>query len=92
MPTRQRIALADAERDFSRLVHRVYSEGITVELDRGDQVIARISPVGPRSALKVRDLNAFLHNLPKLGDDAEVFHDEIRAMRRELPAEGDPWH
>jgi antitoxin (DNA-binding transcriptional repressor) of toxin-antitoxin stability system len=87
----ERIALADAERDFSQLVHRVYSEGITVELDRGDQIIARISPVGPRSALQVRDLNAFLQNLPKLGDDAEVFREDIRAMRRDLPVECDPW-
>jgi antitoxin (DNA-binding transcriptional repressor) of toxin-antitoxin stability system len=87
----ERIALADAERDFCQLVHRVYSEGITVELDRGDQIIARISPVGPRLALKVGDLNAFLQNLPKLGDDAEVFREEIQAMRRDLPVECDPW-
>ena len=44
----ERIALADAERSFSRLVQRVFSEGVTVEVNRGDQIIARIIPVGPR--------------------------------------------
>jgi antitoxin (DNA-binding transcriptional repressor) of toxin-antitoxin stability system len=87
----ERIALADAERDFLRLVQRVYSEGVTVELDRGDQIVARISPAGPRSALKVQDLNAFLQNLPKLGDDVDAFSDDLRAIRRGFPAEGDPW-
>lgn len=87
----ERIALADAERDFSRLVQRVYSEGVTVEVDRGDQVIARIIPVGPRPGLQVRDLNAFLQGLPKLGDDADAFREDLRAIRRGLPEERDAW-
>ena len=87
----ERIALADAERDFSRLVQRVYSEGVTVEVDRGDQVIARIIPVGPRPALQVRDLNAFLKSLPKLGNDAEAFREDLHAIRRGLPEERDLW-
>ena len=37
----ERIGLADAERHFSELVQRVYSEGIIVELDRGDRVVAQ---------------------------------------------------
>jgi len=87
----ERIALADAERDFSRLVQRVFSEGVTVEVKRGDQVIARITPVGPRPALQVRDLNAFLRGLPQLGEDAEAFGEDLRAIRRGLPEESDPW-
>ena len=87
----ERIGLVDAERRFSELVHRVCSEGITVELDRGDRVVARITPVGPRSGLKVRDLNAFLQNLPKLGDDAASFWEDLRSVRQEFPAEQDPW-
>ena len=87
----ERIALADAEQGFSRLVQRVYSEGIAIELDRGDRVIARISPVGPRPALQVRDLNAFLHGLPRLGDDAVAFGEDLKAIRRGLPEERDPW-
>jgi antitoxin (DNA-binding transcriptional repressor) of toxin-antitoxin stability system len=86
-----RISVADAERDFAGLIARVYSEGISVELQRGDQVIARITPAAPQSPLKVRDLNAFLQSLPKLGDDAEMFLEDLRAIRRGIPTETDPW-
>ena len=86
-----RITVAEAERDFATLVNRVYSEGISVELERGDRVIARLTPAGPCSPLKVRALNAFLENLPRLGDDTEAFSDDIRAIRREFPAEANPW-
>jgi antitoxin (DNA-binding transcriptional repressor) of toxin-antitoxin stability system len=87
----ERIALADAERSFSRLVQRVFSEGVTVEVNRGDQIIARIVPVGPRPTLQVRDLNAFLRGLPKLDDDAEAFGEDLRAIRSGLPEDRDPW-
>jgi antitoxin (DNA-binding transcriptional repressor) of toxin-antitoxin stability system len=87
----ERIGLADAERHFSELVQRVYSEGIVVELDRGDRVVARISPATPSSPLKVRDLNSFLQSLPRLGEDAEAFREDLRTARHSFPAERDPW-
>ncbi len=87
----QRITVTEAERDFAKLVNRVYSEGINVELERGDKVIARLTPAGPRSPLKVQDLNTFLASLPKLGDDAEAFSENIRAIRRDFPTEANPW-
>ncbi len=86
-----RITVAEAARDFIALVDRVYSEGTPVELERDARVIACLSPVRPQSALKVRDLTAFLQALPKLGDDAAAFSEDIRANRRELPVEADPW-
>jgi len=48
-------------------------------------------PAVPRSRLKVGQLNAFLEGLPKLGEDADAFLEDIRAIRRELPPEPDPW-
>jgi len=86
-----RISVTEAERDFSKLVNRVYAEGISVELERGDKVIARLTPAGPRSPVKVHDLNAFLASLPKLEDDAEAFGADVRAIRRDFPAEANPW-
>ncbi len=86
-----RITVTEAERDFSNLVNRVYSEGISVELERGDKVIARLTPAGPRSPLKVQELNAFLASLPKLEDDAEAYRRDIRAIRGDFPAEANPW-
>ena len=87
----ERLTVSDAERDFSNLVNRVYAEGISVELERGDKVVARLTPAGPRSPLKVRDLNTFLLGLPRLGDDAEVFREDLRDIRRQFPAKANPW-
>ncbi len=89
--TTHRISVADAEREFSTLVDRVYSEGISIELERDDQVIAQLAPAALRSPLKVRDLNAFLASLPKLGDDTEAFLRDLRTIRDEIPPETDPW-
>jgi antitoxin (DNA-binding transcriptional repressor) of toxin-antitoxin stability system len=91
MPAMHRISVTEAERDFSNLVNRVYSEGISVELERGDKVVACLTPAGPRSPLKVQDLNAFLASLPKLDDDSEAFSQDIRAIRRDFPTEANPW-
>ena len=86
-----RLTITEAERDFAGLVSRVYSEGIGVELQRGDSVIAYLTPAPAQSPLKVRDLNAFLQKLPKLEDDVDPFLADLRTVRRELPAETDPW-
>jgi antitoxin (DNA-binding transcriptional repressor) of toxin-antitoxin stability system len=87
----ERMTVADAEREFGNLVKRVYTEGISIELEQGDRVVARLTPGGPQSPLKVRDLNEFLCQLPSLGDDAEAFDEDLRKVRREFPAEGNPW-
>jgi hypothetical protein len=75
-----RITVAEAERDFSSLVEKVHSEGICIELERDNVVVACLSPAGPRSSLKVHDLNAFLAALPELDEDAEAFSDDVRTM------------
>ena len=81
----------EAERNFANLVDKVYIEGIDVDLERDDKVIARLTPAVPRSPLTIGELNAFLRDLPSLGDDAEEFARDVRAIRTELPAEANPW-
>jgi antitoxin (DNA-binding transcriptional repressor) of toxin-antitoxin stability system len=87
----ERMTVAEAGRDLGKLVERVYSEGISIELEQGDRIVARLTPGGSPPPLKVRDLNAFLQSLPPLGDDAGAFADDVRASRRQFPAEGTPW-
>jgi antitoxin (DNA-binding transcriptional repressor) of toxin-antitoxin stability system len=83
--------VSEAAKDFVNLVDRVYSDGITVELERDDKIIARLTPVEPQSILKVSDLNSFLQALPSLGDDANAFADDVRSIRSQFPAESSPW-
>ncbi len=83
--------VAEAEKNFAKLVDKVYMEGVSVDLERDDQVIARLTPVQRRPHLAVSELNAFLRGLPSLGDDANVFAQDVRALRAEFPAEGHAW-
>jgi predicted DNA-binding antitoxin AbrB/MazE fold protein len=45
----------------------------------------------PVSPLTIGKLNAFLRSLPALGDDAEEYAQDVRAVRAEFPAEANPW-
>jgi predicted DNA-binding antitoxin AbrB/MazE fold protein len=45
----------------------------------------------PATPLTVERMNAFLRNLPTLGDDAEEFAQDVRAIRAEFPAEAAAW-
>jgi len=84
--------LAEAEKNFVGLVDKVYREGISVDLERDDEVIARLTPaVSPRASLTVGKLNEFLRSLPSLGDDVDEFAKDVRAIRAEFPAEANPW-
>jgi antitoxin (DNA-binding transcriptional repressor) of toxin-antitoxin stability system len=83
--------VAEAEKNFANLVNKVYLEGILVDLERDDKVIARLTPAEPRSVLTVGELNAFLRQLPSLGDDADEFAHDLRAIRAKFPAEVNPW-
>ncbi len=72
------LTITEAEQNFAALVDRVTTEGIVVELRRGECVVAYLAPAQPNSPLKAEDLNTFLQNLPKLGDDAEAFSADVR--------------
>jgi antitoxin (DNA-binding transcriptional repressor) of toxin-antitoxin stability system len=85
------MTIAEAEKGFANLVNKVYVEGLSVDLERDDKVIARLTPAEPRSPLTVSDLSKFLRSLPSLGDDADAFVNDLRAIRAEFPAEASPW-
>jgi len=83
--------VTEAEKNFVTLVNKVYLEGISIDLERDDKVIARLMPAEARSSLTVGELNTFLRNLPTLGDDVEGFAADVKAIRSEFPAEANPW-
>src|SRR5437764_15381443 len=88
--TRCSMNVAEAQKNFDKLVEKVYSEDVSIDVERGDKVIARLTPSEPQSPLNVGELNSFLRNLPTLGDDAEAFAKDIRAIRKSFPAETNP--
>jgi prevent-host-death family protein len=87
----ERMNVTQAARNFSDLLNRVYYQGVSVELERNNKVIARIVPVSRADEAAPRTLSAILASLPKLGDDAEAFAEDVLSVRRELPPERSPW-
>jgi len=87
----ERISVTQAVRQFSDLLNRVFYHGTTVELERGNKVIARISPVSSESPLKVKDLNELFAKLPSLGEDAEAFAKDLAEIRKQIPPEHNQW-
>ncbi len=69
----------------------VFYKGVSVELERGHKVIARISPVSTESTLKVKDLNRFFLELPSLGEDGEFFAKDLENIRKTIPLENSQW-
>ncbi len=87
----ERISVTKAVRQFSDLLNRVFYQGTVVELERGNKVIARISPVTPDSPLKVKDLNRLFVELPLLGEDAKAFAKDLADIRKQVPPEQSQW-
>ncbi len=87
----ERISVTQAVRQFSDLMNRVFYQGTIIELERGNRVIARISPVSPESPLKVRNLNNFFHALPSLAGDSKAFAKDLANIRNQIPMEQSQW-
>jgi len=85
----ERISVIEAGRQFDELIGRVSREGVTIELERDNQVVAQLSPAGRR--VPVADLNRIFGSFPSLGDDADSFARDVERVRREVPQETDPW-
>jgi prevent-host-death family protein len=83
------ITATRAARHFSDLLNRVAYRHETVEISRGGRAVARLVPVEPRAAVKVRDLNRLLSRLPRLAGDSEAFAADVEAA--DPGSEDDAW-
>ena len=87
----ERMSVTQAVRQFSDLMNRVFYQGTIVELERGNKIIARISPVSQESPMKVKNLNRFFNELPVLDEDTESFSQDLRNLRKQIPVEKNAW-
>ena len=87
----ERISVTQAVRQFSDLLNRVFYQGTIVEIERGNKVIAVISPVAQKSQLKVKNLNKLFADLPSLGEDAKAFAKDLADIRKQIPLEQNKW-
>jgi antitoxin (DNA-binding transcriptional repressor) of toxin-antitoxin stability system len=79
----ERISVIEAGRQFDDLITRVSRDGVTIELEQDNQVVAQLSPAGRR--VPVADLNRIFGSFPSLGDDADSFARDVERVRGEVP-------
>ena len=87
----ERMSVTQAARQFSDLLNRVFYQGTVVELERGNKVIARLSPAVPESIVKVKDLNRLFAELPSLGEGAKALEKDLADIRNQAPKEQNQW-
>lgn len=86
----ERISVSDASLTLADLVDRVVQDGVAIDLERGDRVVARLSPVA-KVSLTIDELNRMIQGWPTLGNDAEAFARDLASIRRKAPKESDAW-
>jgi hypothetical protein len=84
----ENLSLTDGSVDWRAMVEHVVRDSVTVDIQKGDTVVARISPVV--GGITLRDMNAVLAAVPQL-DDAEAFEKDLQSARAALPMEVNPW-
>jgi hypothetical protein len=81
--------ISNPDLDWASLVRHVARDRVTVELADGSVAIAEVVPkVCPVS---MKDFASIMATIPLLGPDAEVFAQDIEAVRRNFSDVNDPW-
>jgi antitoxin (DNA-binding transcriptional repressor) of toxin-antitoxin stability system len=79
----ERISATNAARNFSDLINRVRYQGTSFEIERGNEVIARIVPAGTPVILKITELNEQWTRLPRLDpEDAVLFEEDLKDIHQ----------
>lgn len=88
----QIISATTLARNFSEILNRVRYQGVTLDVTRGSEVVACISPPSPTGGFPISQLDRLLASLPKLtAQEAAQFGADIGAVVDRLKPEGDPW-
>jgi antitoxin (DNA-binding transcriptional repressor) of toxin-antitoxin stability system len=75
----KRVSASHAARNFSDLINRVRYQGTSFEIERGNEVIARIVPAGVPTALSIDGLDEQWAKLPHLDrEDAVLFEESLK--------------
>lgn len=78
----KRISATHAARNFSDLINRVRYQGTSFDIERGNEVIARIVPVSVPSTLSIAELSVLWAQLPRLDqEDAALFEESLSNIR-----------
>lgn len=90
--TTRSITATQLARNFSDLLNQVRYQGLTLEVVRGDEVVACISPPSAASGFPVAELDRLLASLPRLSDEeSREFLADMHEAMTSLAAGPDAW-
>lgn len=79
-------------RNFSEFLNRVRYQGVTLDVTRGNDVIACISPPSRSGGFPIADLDRLFASLPVWNQqEALQFERDIAVAANQLHPESDPW-
>lgn len=79
-------------RNFSDLLNQVRYQQVTLEVMRGNELIAYVTPAPTTSGYPIDQLDRLLAGLPRLSaEESQQFLDDIHHGVSEQPAENDAW-
>lgn len=85
----EKIEISTAKLDWSEIERQVSRDRVSVELSEGEIPLARIVPIDkPRS---MGDLARVLREVPRLGEDAYAFAQDVLSVRESIGELDDPW-
>lgn len=88
----QVISATTLARNFSEFLNRVRYQGVTLDVTRGSDVIACLSPPIPTGGYPIAQLDRLLASLPQLSaQEAVQFESDVAAVAGQLQPEGDAW-
>jgi antitoxin (DNA-binding transcriptional repressor) of toxin-antitoxin stability system len=88
----QSVSATALARNFSELLNRVRYQGVTLDVTRGNEVIAFVTPSGPSGGFPIAQLDSLLGSLPKLNaQEAADFERDVRSVLDKLQPEVDAW-
>lgn len=91
MATRS-ITATHLARNFSDLLNQVRYQHVTLEVMRGKELIAYVSPVSVAAGYPIVQLDRLLAALPRLSvEESQQFLDDIHHGVADQPMESDAW-
>ena len=87
----ERISVTTASDSLTEILNRVMYQGAVFELEWGNKILHDFPQQILYIPFKWKNSTDFLQQLPSLGDDAEPFAQDIKAIRQEMAKERNPW-
>jgi antitoxin (DNA-binding transcriptional repressor) of toxin-antitoxin stability system len=88
--THDTISATELARNVALSIDRVRLSGRSLHITKGSQTVAELCPP-PKFGVSLARLADILKALPKLGDDASTFANDLKNARRHAQLPGNAW-